>query len=1033
MGCGVTPRVTCLSESTIAGFLERCLSSAQRAEIDVHIDGCASCRRIVVELSAALSSTVADAHTTHPARLARPGHVLAKGTVVGRFVVLGLVGAGGMGVVYTAYDPELDRSVALKLLHHDAAGASDARAQIMAEAQVMARINHANVIAVYDVGTFCERVFAAMELVEGTTLRRWMTEQPRGWRDVVDVFVLAGEGLAAAHTAGVVHRDFKPENVLLGSDGRVKVTDFGLSSLPSGTRGHVAGTPGYLPVEAFGPGGVDHRGDQFSFCIAFHEALHGRRPFVASTPEELVSQVRRGPVIDGRGRAIPRRLDHVVRRGLSLDPEDRYASMRDLLADLRDAGSARRVRPLLAGVIAALVVAIGVAAIAIDAGTVAGSLACAGAQAQLAGIWDRARRDTVRSAFLRPATPSGGAAFARVSAMLDHYAAEWAAIWSEACEATEVRRVQPAALRELRMACLDRARIQLRALGDALVSADADTVREAAAAAAALPALDACSDSEALRAIISPPLGAVTRAQLAQPASGSDGASAAKVDIDDHTGRPDFRLPFGCGEAWRLSSPPRALGRGKAIDFSLPGEQPSAGLAVFASAPGWVSAVNPDNGEVDLAHGGGWFTTYQHMSDITVAVDQYIGRGHVIGKVASVNVRNALGGPGPARLHYEQVYQPGATAVRFDSEAGKLYPYLERETFDLGATGAQIRTSTNNCAGGGTAGGAAQYDVPTSTTVSSRSHATIEIMTRRSYDHALFEHWYDDGWNGGPMPYTIAGRPVVAVFKGELHVLARKSDGTMFDRKYSPLTGWQTSYLEGRVSGDPAVAVYGWNDRLYVAARGSDGFLYRWWLATGGWTHGVQVGNTAIAGTPALFSHYDALAIVARAADGSLWSWETDRQRGWAERRLRGAVNDDPVLGVDPSSGRVSIVARGADDRIYRWQSRRGVGRGDDGWTDPELVDAARVVTGVPATLIYHGAFHIFARGANHAVHHWWHDATWHWEPVPGEYGGNPAVFEFGDQLQTVGRGLDGSLHTIWYDPLDGIWNVENHDVPVSE
>src|SRR5947207_814363 len=203
-GGGAGTCMTCLSEATVTGFLERSLSIEERAELEVHVDGCASCRRLVIELSSGLQllSAVAEAHTTHPARPAGDGEVLARGTVVDRFVVLDLLGRGGMGVVYMAYDPELDRKVALKLLHPGERNSSDPRAQLLAEAQVMARISHANVIAIYDVGTYREQVFAAMELVEGTTLRRWIAER-RTWREVVDVFLLAGEGLAAAHAAGV--------------------------------------------------------------------------------------------------------------------------------------------------------------------------------------------------------------------------------------------------------------------------------------------------------------------------------------------------------------------------------------------------------------------------------------------------------------------------------------------------------------------------------------------------------------------------------------------------------------------------------------------------------------------------------------------------------------------------------------------------------------------------------------------------------------------------------------------------------------
>src|SRR3954471_14256629 len=261
------------------------------------------------------SSIAAEDHTTHPAQCPDHSPELQLGAMVGRFVALDRIGRGGMGTVYTAYDPELDRNIALKLLHPRARTVDRARARILAEAQAMARISHPGVVAVYEVGTSRDRVFAAMELVEGTTLRAWITGQPRSWREVVAVFLLAGEGLAAAHAAGVVHRDFKPENVLLGRDGRVKVSDFGLSSPSTAGSGAVAGTPGYLPVEALRGEAVDHRADQFAFCVALCEALHGHRPFSARTADDFASEVRRGPVFDRRNRGVPKRLEQIVRRG----------------------------------------------------------------------------------------------------------------------------------------------------------------------------------------------------------------------------------------------------------------------------------------------------------------------------------------------------------------------------------------------------------------------------------------------------------------------------------------------------------------------------------------------------------------------------------------------------------------------------------------------------------------------------------------------------------------------------------------------
>jgi serine/threonine protein kinase len=227
---------------------------------------------------------------------------LARGTQVGRYVLLDAVGSGGMGVVYAAYDPELDRKVAIKLLRFDRLGSEAGerdRLRLQREAQAIARLSHPNVVHVYDVGTFGDQVFVAMEFVAGRTLRQWAEEEPRPWREVVDRFALAGRGLAAAHAAGLIHRDFKPDNVLLGDDGRVRVVDFGLARpagqqpAPEGERtpsggtlahpltewGVVVGTPAYMAPEQLRGEASDERSDQLSFCVSLYETLYGERPF----------------------------------------------------------------------------------------------------------------------------------------------------------------------------------------------------------------------------------------------------------------------------------------------------------------------------------------------------------------------------------------------------------------------------------------------------------------------------------------------------------------------------------------------------------------------------------------------------------------------------------------------------------------------------------------------------------------------------------------------------------------------------------
>src|SRR6185312_791559 len=157
---------------------------------------------------------------------------LARGASIGRYVVLGLVGRGGMGEVYAAYDPELDRKVAVKLLRVKAGNGvslTEGRQRTLREAQAIARLSHPNVVVVFDVGTFEEKVFIAMEFVDGNTVTYWLEQKPRTWREILDVFIAAGRGLIAAHEKGLVHRDFKPDNVMVGRDGQVRVMDFGLA------------------------------------------------------------------------------------------------------------------------------------------------------------------------------------------------------------------------------------------------------------------------------------------------------------------------------------------------------------------------------------------------------------------------------------------------------------------------------------------------------------------------------------------------------------------------------------------------------------------------------------------------------------------------------------------------------------------------------------------------------------------------------------------------------------------------------------
>ncbi len=304
---------------------------------------------------------------------------LGPGTVVERFVLLDAIGAGGLGDVWSAHDPELDRKVALKFLRSRSGEAARDLARLLREAQAMARLQHPNVVTIFDVGTHRGQVFLAMELVHGCSLTQWLAQRARGWRAVFDVMVSAGRGLAASHAAGLVHRDFKPDNVMVAADGRVLVVDFGLAVTAEGQApglevdAHtrlsqaltddevVMGTLPYMAPERFAGPDVGPASDQFSFCVSLHEALAGGRPFDGQTVAEHVTAVQAGPPPRGSlpGR-VPRWLGDTVRRGLFADPARRFASMDDLLAALASGVQRRRRRRLGIGLAVVLAAGAGV-------------------------------------------------------------------------------------------------------------------------------------------------------------------------------------------------------------------------------------------------------------------------------------------------------------------------------------------------------------------------------------------------------------------------------------------------------------------------------------------------------------------------------------------------------------------------------------------------------------------------------------------------------------------------------------------------
>ncbi len=353
--------MACLTEDVILRLVEGDLPPEQLAEVEEHFVACDECRGLAADVARSVSASglvAADAVSDLEQTIATPvdsgiGHLPSIGEHVARYVVTQRIGSGGMGVVFLAWDPTLDRSIVLKVLHPDRQRHEAYNAMLLREAQAMARLSHPNVVAVHDAGIFDERVFLAMQFVEGSTLRDWTKKERRPWQQTVDVFAQAGRGLASAHAAGIVHRDFKPANVLVGNDGRARVTDFGLAlnvgtaafGIDSAVRlgessvisektqtGTIKGTPAYMAPEQYEGKRADARSDQFSFCVALYEALYGVRPFTGSDVDELKSAVLMGtPNLPLPSHDVPSSIHAVVTRGLNVEPDARFASMDELL------------------------------------------------------------------------------------------------------------------------------------------------------------------------------------------------------------------------------------------------------------------------------------------------------------------------------------------------------------------------------------------------------------------------------------------------------------------------------------------------------------------------------------------------------------------------------------------------------------------------------------------------------------------------------------------------------------------------------
>jgi hypothetical protein len=588
----------CPDPSALEAFGQGSLGAAAREALEVHLDRCSACATLLAQLTQIYGSALSPASraderpTLGDAPSASGSAELradATGIRVGRYELGRLLGAGGMGMVYEAADPELHRRIAIKLLHPGVSGDVEAtRNRMLREARAMAQLAHPNVVAVHDVGRIGEQVFVAMELVPGTTLTKWLASTRRTRAEILATFVQAGRGLEAAHAVGLVHRDFKPDNVLIGLDGRARVTDFGLArpalSWPEGTHdtaavaaaaaglgvtshlstahGAIVGTPAYMAPEQWRGVAADARSDQFSFCVALYEACFGARPFGGDGFYELAEQVLRGRLV-APPRSAPAWLRAALMRGLQVDPDARHPSMSVLLHALeRDRTRVRRI----AGVVGAmgLSVAATVGVLAWTAGATSAAppsvdlpapeiattevpaaapprpapppidpqvTACLGRTPDAAGRWKDARRSELEA---RVRTMDDGDAIAtRSLRVLDAWAARWTELSATACAP-----VAGAAHVDAQRRCLASALPRFDALIQHALELPTFQVDDSLAAAALrLPDLDACSDVAWLA--VAP--GPIDAAKLGEAAlvEGELASAEALVHLDQLTSAPE--------------------------------------------------------------------------------------------------------------------------------------------------------------------------------------------------------------------------------------------------------------------------------------------------------------------------------------------------------------------------------------------------------------------------------------------------------------------------------------------------------------
>lgn len=821
---------SCLKHESLAAFASGLLAGSDVVRLEAHVARCAECRVLLSALArskgddsspgeslpvssvppAWVAATFDSVHATLPRFSADARGDAEPGTRVGRYFLLRPLGAGGMGVVYEAYDPELDRKVAIKILRVevDAGSPGDARvpalqARLQREARVMARLAHPNVVAVYDAGAFGDRTFVAMELVVGQTLTRWLAAERRSTAEIVRVFLAAGRGLAAAHSAGIIHRDFKPENVLLGDDGRVRVSDFGLAQPAlAGTHASpsldgVAGTPYYMAPEQLAGKIVDARADQFSFCVALVDALTGEHPTAAAGAK---MERRRG-----RHERIPARLWPAIRAGLAPSPEDRHPSMAALLKALAS-GSRGRWRH---SVVVASALSVLIAGATLTLRPAASENPCRGVAGELASIWNGDRARAVGRA-LTGVGGNGKALAGDLVRSLDGYARSWISMRTEVCEAGRIRGAQPTAVLAARAGCLDARARELEHLVDRLTGPDAALVHDAPAAVQALGPLGACADSERL-------VGAVEVSS--QPSIAA---------ILDAGGRPTIFVRQADGWLWQIreDSPgswralrlvDQAIGRPDAlvVGASLLHVVRRSDGSLWRGLPARREGSAGDGSPIMTELAGDPGLLLIHGAPVTFArkTDGWMWRGGA-GRLAGARPAGQRVAPlvsGSPALWLDERNQPTYLARRPD---GSLWLGWQREL----TAPWQEQKLAEQIAG--------------DPQVALDAIGQLTYFARRS--DGVLSHGYQAGagsasWESVALVDGVAGDPsVVLDAERQINVFSRRPDGSLWHGwQDGPGRGpWHDATIASGLTGDPAALLTS-DGRLMVFAGKADGSIWQ--------------------------------------------------------------------------------------------------------------------------------------------------------------------------------------------------------------